>query len=155
MTELFTSAAGAAIIGGAFGLITWILNRRAAVKDKKENKNDEILTQITSIGNSLKHLDNKIETLRADTQGWVKNVRDDLEESKIIVTRARILRFGDEIQHGRIHSEEHYRQTLADIDCYERYCHEHKDFKNNTTVLTIKRIEDEYQKHMSNNTFLV
>lgn len=155
MTQFLSGAAGAALIGGAFGLITWILNRHAAKKDKEQDKDDEILSQIAKISESVTNLDVKIETLRADTKIWVSKVRTELEESKIVEIRARILRFGDEIQHGRVHSEEHYRQTLADIDCYERYCAEHKDFKNNTTVLTIKRIESEYQKHMSNNTFLV
>lgn len=155
MTQFLSGAAGAALIGGAFGLITWILNRHAAKKDKKQDKDDEILTQITKINDNVKKLDGKIETLRHDTKAWVGDVRAELEESKIVEIRARILRFGDEIQHGGVHSEEHYRQTLADIDCYERYCAEHKDFKNNTTVLTIKRIENEYQKHMTNNTFLV
>ena len=50
-------------------------------------------------------------------------------EQEAINCRYRILRFGDEVKHGTRHSQEHFEQILADIDAYEIYCKDHKDFK--------------------------
>lgn len=60
--------------------------------------------------------------------------------------RVRILRFGDELLHndGRMPSKEHFDQILMDITEYERYCHEHPEFKNNMTKLTTKHIQEMY-----------
>lgn len=37
-------------------------------------------------------------------------------------SRARILRFGSEAKRGIKHTEEHWKDVLKDIDCYEDYC---------------------------------
>ena len=55
--------------------------------------------------------------------------------------RSRILRFGDEILHGVLHSHEHYLQILLDVDAYEEYCDAHPDYRNNDAVATIKHIK--------------
>jgi hypothetical protein len=68
--------------------------------------------------------------------------------------RSRILRFGDEILHGVLHSHEHYLQILLDIDEYEEYCDAHPDYRNNVAVATIKHIKKKYQQHLNDDSFL-
>jgi hypothetical protein len=68
--------------------------------------------------------------------------------------RSRILRFGDEILHGQLHSHEHYLQILLDVDAYEEYCDAHPDYRNNVAVATINHIKKMYQKHLEEDSFL-
>ena len=79
---------------------------------------------------------------------------DRLETEEAINCRYRILRFGDEVKHGTRHSQEHFEQILADIDAYEIYCKDHKDFKNNKTKVTTERILDVYRKCVETDDFL-
>lgn len=76
-------------------------------------------------------------------------------EQEAINCRYRILRFGDEVKHGTRHSQEHFEQILADIDAYEIYCKDHKDFKNNKTKVTTERILDVYRKCVRKRTIFV
>ena len=75
-------------------------------------------------------------------------------EQEAINCRYRILRFGDEVKHGTRHSQEHFEQILADIDAYEIYCKDHKDFKNNKTRVTTERILDVYRECVETDDFL-
>lgn len=75
-------------------------------------------------------------------------------EQEAVNCRYRILRFGDEVKHGTRHSQEHFEQILADIDAYEIYCKDHKDFKNNKTKVTTERILDVYRKCVETDDFL-
>lgn len=68
--------------------------------------------------------------------------------------RSRILRFGDEILHGVLHSHEHYLQILLDVDAYEEYCDNHPGYRNNVAVATITHIKKMYQKHLEEDSFL-
>ena len=45
-------------------------------------------------------------------------------------------------------------RILADIDAYEIYCKDHKDFKNNKTKVTTERILDVYRKCVETDDFL-
>lgn len=76
------------------------------------------------------------------------------DEQEVINCRYRILRFGDEVKHGTRHSQEHFEQILADIDAYEIYCKDHKDFKNNKTRVTTERILDVYRECVETDDFL-
>ena len=42
--------------------------------------------------------------------------------------RARILRFNNELLRDIPHTKEEFIEVLTDIDFYERYCDEHKDY---------------------------
>ena len=75
-------------------------------------------------------------------------------EQEAVNCRYRILRFGDEVKHGTRHSQEHFEQILADIDAYEIYCKDHKDFKNNKTRVTTERILDVYRECVETDDFL-
>lgn len=76
------------------------------------------------------------------------------EERHATLCRTHILRFGDEIRHGVLHSNEHYQQILLDVDAYEEYCDRHPDYKNNVAVATIKHIKKMYEKHLEEDSFL-
>ena len=75
-------------------------------------------------------------------------------ERDAISCRSRILHFGDETIHGVRHTKEHFDQILRDITTYERYCDNHPNFENNTTVLTSKRIKDIYEDCLEKADFL-
>ena len=74
----------------------------------------------------------KVERLETEVQA----MRKADGEQEAINCRYRILRFGD------------------DIDAYEIYCKDHKDFKNNKTKVTTERILDVYRKCVETDDFL-
>lgn len=76
------------------------------------------------------------------------------DEQEAINCRYRILRFGDEVKHGTRHSQEHFEQILADIDAYEIFCKDHKDFKNNKTRVTTEWILDVYRECVETDDFM-
>ena len=84
----------------------------------------------------------------------VKNLRAECDEREATSCRTRILRFGDEILHGDRHSKEHFDNILLDITCYERYCGDHPDFRNNIAAATIERIRHVYKERLAKNDFL-
>ena len=92
----------------------------------------------------------KVDKLGSD----LNDLRSESEEREAITCRSRILHFGDEIMHGKEHTKEHFDQMLSDIDYYEKYCEEHKDFKNSIAAATIERIRAVYQKCIKENSFL-
>lgn len=60
--------------------------------------------------------------------------------------RARILRFNNELLRDIPHTKEEFIDILADIDFYERYCDEHKGYKNNRAshaIANISRVYDD------------
>ena len=76
------------------------------------------------------------------------------EEENIRQARQRILRFSDEILFMRRHSKEHFDEILQDIDLYEKYCSEHKDYKNNKAELSITTIREVYKQCLKTHDFL-
>lgn len=84
----------------------------------------------------------------------VKNNKDTDDKEWAELRRTHILRFGDEIRLGISHSEEHFNQILLDIHNYEKYCDEHKSYKNDKAVTTIDLIRHTYSKCLSENLFL-
>lgn len=84
----------------------------------------------------------------------VVKLSEELKENEAITSRTRILRFGDEMLNNQKHSQEHFIQILKDIDTYEQYCEKHPKFPNNNTVLTAKRIKEQYDECLKNHTFL-
>lgn len=97
---------------------------------------------------------------------WKKN--DSLEEIKtqlaahckadderyIKQCRTRILRFNDEVIRGMHHTEEHFNDVMEDITEYNRYCDEHRDFKNEKAVMAIANIQRVYKICMEEDSFL-
>ena len=87
-------------------------------------------------------LDRKIDTVDAKS-----------DERFAISARVRILRFEDELQEERKHSKDSWDQVMSDIDYYEAYCGEHKDFKNNQTVATVEHIQHGYRERLEKRDF--
>lgn len=79
---------------------------------------------------------------------------DKMDLSEAVMHRYRILRFGDEVKNHMRHSEEMFNQVMDDITAYEKYCHDHPEFKNGRTVITIGIIEQTYTDCLKNNDFL-
>ena len=84
----------------------------------------------------------------------VSTLRKECDEREATLCRTHILRFGDEILHGVLHSKEHYLQILADIDSYEDYCDTHPGYKNNVASETIKHIKHKNQEHIEEDSLL-
>lgn len=98
--------------------------------------NDEVLTQVAE--------------LKKDLDGFKK----ESELERVRQARRRILRFNDEILFEKRHSKEHFDEILDDINVYERYCREHKEYENNKAVLAISTIKEVYQECMDTHDFL-
>ena len=98
----------------------------------------------------MEKLDSRMEQIekRQDQSEAADMKRDAISQ------RNRILRFGDELLHDKKHSKEHFDEILRDIDRYEKYCEEHREFENGTTVATSKHIKDTYRKLLESHDFL-
>ena len=92
----------------------------------------------------------KVDRLSAD----VKANKDIDDQEWAELRRTHILRFGDEIRLGVSHSEEHFNQILLDIHQYNKYCDEHRSYKNDKAIATIDLIKQTYSKCLSENRFL-
>jgi len=95
-------------------------------------------------------LQNDVDSLRVE----IKTNERFAEEEKIRNVRQRILRFNDEILLNRKHSKEHFDEILQDINIYETYCKQHKDYKNNKAVLAIDTIKKVYISCLEERDFL-
>lgn len=83
----------------------------------------------------------------------IEVVAESVDETRAIAARVRILRFGDELLEGRMHSKDTFDQTLLDIDNYERYCKSHDGFKNHITEETVTFIQEQYRERLRNHNF--
>lgn len=84
----------------------------------------------------------------------VESIKEEDAEEWATLSRTHILRFGDELLHGVLHSKEHFDQILLDISKYEAYCESHPTYRNNIANATIKQIKHTYQKCLDENHFL-
>ena len=98
--------------------------------------NDEVLTQVAELKKDLNEF------------------KKEAELERVRQARQRILRFNDEILFEKRHSKEHFDEILDDINVYERYCREHKEYENNKAVLAISTIKEVYQECMDTHDFL-
>lgn len=87
---------------------------------------------------------------RWDTKKGVEKKVDDLvgsfDEYKATLARTHILRFSDELHNNLYHSPDYFKQTIADIDVYDKYCEKHPDFANGLTKMASEYIKEEYKK---------
>jgi len=68
--------------------------------------------------------------------------------------RTRILRFNNELIREIPHTKEEFVEVLKDIDDYERYCREHKDYANGRAVHAIANIGRVYDERLEKHDFL-
>ena len=120
------TACGGAAVAGIFSLI--LANRK--------NKS-EIVKRLDALDGKLgKHIEDDA-ARRADE------------------ARSRILRFGDEVRQGVLHTAEHWADVLRDVDRYEDYCSGHPLYENNRAAATISHLKKVYKDHIRNNDFLI
>lgn len=81
-----------------------------------------------------------------------------LEKNDVDQSRARILRFADDIRHSIDHSQEYFDHILDDITDYEHYCDGHSEYRNEKAVASIrlirKKFDDCIDKNNQNDNFL-
>lgn len=114
-----------------------------------------------AFGRTINHdVIEEIKSIKTDVQEVRKELQQHVEEDQlndILTCRIRIIRFSDEIgewsKGEKIHSKEHYKEILRNIDKYENYCETHKNFKNNEASFAIDNIKRTYNKHLKNNDF--
>ena len=131
LTTVIT-ACGGALVTGFFALIASTQTR------KREKKRTE-----DTIFSKLEELNTKLD----------KHISEDAA-SKTDDARARILRFGDEVRQGQLHTAEHWNDILHDVDRYEDYCDLHHDYENNRATSTIAFLKAIYAEHLKKNDFL-
>ena len=68
--------------------------------------------------------------------------------------RTRILRFNNELIREIPHTKEEFVEVLKDIDDYERYCRDHKDYANGRAVHAIANIGRVYDERLDKHDFL-
>lgn len=99
--------------------------------------------------------------INSDVLEELKEVKKDLAdhiridgEQNADEHRARILRFNNELLRDIPHTKEEFIDVLADIDFYERYCDEHKGYKNNRAKHAITNISRVYDDRLREHDFL-
>lgn len=122
-----------AIIGSGtfFTFIIFLIQRM----DNKKASENGVLDVIKELKQNVGDLKDQLNDLKAQN-----------EENQAKLCRTHILRFADEIRNGIDHSEEYFRQQLADCDYYENYCAEHKSFANGYTVVANKLIHEKFEE---------
>ena len=101
----------------------------------------------------LEELD-KIKKAQENTkQQLEEHIRED-KESKVDECRTRILRFNNELLRDVPHTKEEFHEALRDIDFYEAYCREHKEYKNGRAVHAIANIGRVYDERLQKHDFL-
>lgn len=119
------TACGGAAVAGIFSLI--LANRK---------NNNEIVKRLDALdGKLVKHIEYDA-ACRADE------------------ARSRIIRFGDEVRQGVLHTAEHWADVLRDVDRYEDYCSGHPQYENNRAANTIQHLNSVYAGHLKKNDFL-
>lgn len=68
--------------------------------------------------------------------------------------RQRILQFNNELLRDIPHTREDFIEILTEIDFYETYCREHKDYKNSRCVHAIANIGRVYDERLKKHDFL-
>ena len=115
-----------AVLGSS--VLTVIINRVFNILDRKKDKQDQIISEINEMRSELN-----------------KHIEDD-EKHRADMSRARILRFSDELRRGISHSEESFNNILEDIDNYISYCTQQESVyinsKANAAIRNIKTTHD-------------
>lgn len=84
----------------------------------------------------------------------LSRISSNVEEYNAINSRVRILRFGNEIKQGILHTKDYFDQIMQDIDIYENYCNRNKEFRNSITSITVEIITNNYIERLEKNDFL-
>ena len=101
----------------------------------------------------IKSLD-EVKQSQAETKKQLDTHINTDEKREADHCRARILRFNNELLRDIPHTKEEFVEVLKDIDDYERYCREHKDYANGRAVHAIANIGRVYDERLQKHDFL-
>jgi len=141
---------GGLLGGGLISFIQFLIQRRDVKLEKKDEKKNEILYAISQLDSKIMSLEQKIDLV--DRKGEEREAKGEKREATH--TRARILRFDDELREKRLHSVEHFQEILRDCDNYESYCREHADYENSYAVDAISNIKKVFRQCKDDNNFI-
>lgn len=105
--------------------------------------NADVLKELEAVKEGQKATQEKLET----------HIKTD-DERTTDGHRTKILHFNNELLRNIDHTEEEFTEILADIDEYERYCNDHKNYKNNRAVHAIANIKRVYDERLEKRDFL-
>lgn len=138
MENVLPPAVVAAIVAGVFGLMTVLLNRHWAKKDKRSDKLEEI-------SDSIERLDGKLVAhIEADNERYATQCR------------ARIISFGAELMNepDHRHTKGQFDAVLGDITSYTQYCDAHPTYQNEMTDRSVEIIRSVYDECAREHKFL-
>ena len=127
----------APILVALIGIIPVILSNGKKTRDSAQAQNQATQANVAEVKTILN-----------------AHIKED-EDDKARNARYRILRFYDELCEGRRHSESHFEDILDDIDRYERYCHNHPDYKNSRGQVAMRNIKLTYERLKTEGKFLI
>ena len=119
--------------------------------------NGEVVSKLGDINTRLDDMETRfddVEKRLVDLEQYNQTQDKQNTEEKALSARRRILRFADEIRSKVRHSKEHFDNIFDDIKFYKDYCENNKDFKNDRAQISIKIIEETYEKCTRENDFL-
>ena len=96
----------------------------------------------------------EVRTAQTDTRKILdEHIRVD-NERNADQARERILSFNTELIRNMPHTKEEFTDIMVKIDEYEKYCREHKDYKNHRATHAIANIGRVYDERMQKHDFL-
>ena len=107
-----------------------------------------ITTIVSGIGNR-KALTKEIHDTRDELR---EHIEDDKKDSAV-QSRARILRFRNDLRHGNSFDEDYWNAILRDITDYKTFCADHPNFPNEICLHAIAFIERRYDELLDSNGF--
>jgi len=124
MDNIVSVLLGGALVAAVLTFLQFLITRR----DAKAEKDSKILKAIEALTEKITGLEKRMDREAADE------------------ARRNILLFDDELRRGDQHSEESFRQILADCDDYTKYCIANREtYKNNRAESAIENIRNTYQ----------
>lgn len=124
MDNVVSVLLGGALVAAVLTFLQFLITRR----DAKAEKDSKILKAIEALTDKITGLEKRMDREAADE------------------ARRNILLFDDELRRGDQHSEESFRQILADCDDYTKYCIANREtYKNNRAESAIENIRNTYQ----------
>lgn len=124
-----------------FGWILGILKK--ALQHLGSIANSQVLDELEGVKKGNEETSKKLE----------EHIRN-YEERNADLHRSRILRFNHELVRGIGHTEEDWVEILSEIDKYEDYCTNHKEYENNRAIHAISNIERSYDIVLQTGDFL-
>lgn len=103
---------------------------------------------VTAIGNR-KALGAKVDRVEEKVDNHIKG--EDRKDA--IQTRARILRFRNDIRAGSSFDEDYWNAIMRDITNYQNYCKKDQDFPNEICLHAITFIENKYDELLASGGF--